>query len=104
TVITSYSGISSADDQGNNYVCTSNGWGDYFKVGSVYQYKSKDAEYWSGMEATGTIFTFKNMTSYGNVIARYARYDESHWYWNIDEHHAFQMYSDGFLTLCFYKG
>jgi hypothetical protein len=104
TVITSYSGISSADDQGNNYVCTSNGWGDYFKVGSVYQYKSKDAEYWSGMEARGTIFTFKNMTSYGNVIARYARYDESHWYWRTDEHHAFQMYSDGFLTLCFYKG
>lgn len=104
TVITSYDGISSADDSGNNYVCSSNGWGDYFKVGNVYQYKgSQEKDCWSGGEAKGTIFTFSNMVSYGNIITRYARYDESHCYWFTDEHHSFEMYSNGFFTLAFYK-
>jgi len=104
TIITQFDGLGDSSDTGNKYVCTSNGWGDYYNVGDVYQYKgSREKDCWSGYQANGIIFTFRTMIKYGSVITRYARYDEAHWYWNVDEHHAFELYSAGFITLAFYK-
>jgi hypothetical protein len=104
TIITQFDGLGETSDTGNQYVCTSNGWGDYYNVGDVYQYKgSREKDCWSGYQANGIIFTFRTMIKYGSVITRYARYDEAHWYWNVDEHHAFELYSAGFITLAFYK-
>jgi len=104
-ILAGYDGVSGLTSESFKVCCTSKGCGDYFDIGSTYDYKNKhDSGCWSGVEAKGTIIDFESLTTVTTVINRLARYDEAHWYWSTDEHHAFEMYGYGFYGIVFVKG
>ena len=104
-ILAGYDGVSGLTSESFKVCCTSTGCGDYFFIGSTYDYKNKhDSGCWSGVEAKGTIIDFESLTTVTTVINRLARYDEAHWYWSTDEHHAFEMYGYGFYGIVFVKG
>lgn len=74
-----------------NCVGKGNPSGDYFNLNSEYNYKGKnDASCWAGKTFEGKFISANNGTSLGTQkIASWARYAESHWYWNNDEYWSF---------------
>ncbi len=65
--------------------------GDYFTLNSEYNYRGKnEASCWAGKTFEGKFINGSNGTSLGTQkIASWARYAESHWYWNNDEYWSF---------------
>lgn len=74
-----------------NCVAKGNPGGDYFEVSKSYNYRSqKNASSWYGKTYEGTFVDASNGISLGTQkIASWARYAETHWYWNNDEYWAF---------------
>ena len=104
-ILAGYDGVSGLTSESFGTCCTSNGSGNYYFVDGYYAYKgSKESDCWSGTEAKGTIIDFESLSTTTTVINRLARYDESHWYWSTDEHHAFEMYRYGFYGVVFVRG
>ncbi len=74
-----------------NCVAKGNPGGDYFEVGKNYNFRGKNsASSWYGKTFEGTFVDAASGMNLGTQkIASWARYAESHWYWNNDEYWAF---------------
>ncbi len=84
------------------------GSGDYFALGREYSYgEIHGGKRWSGRGATGAIYNLDSRSVTDNAIERYARYDQTHWYWSTDEHWSCESKFGnevGRVALMFLKG
>ena len=82
-----------------NCVAKGNPDGDYYNVGSNYNYQSShESDSWFGKTFECNFVD----ASAGNTIGKqkictWARYSEGHWYWSNDEHYAFSNNSDSYF-------
>ncbi|MCR5079050.1 MAG: hypothetical protein K6B65_03915 [Bacilli bacterium] len=107
-VVVSYGGINDLSSTSFLTRCVAHGSGDYFAVDRNYEYGTiHGSKWWSGREATGGVYNLDSRTITDNAIERFARYDQSHWYWSTDEHWSYEsVFNDkvGRIAFMFFKG